>query len=190
MNVTIEWKKIWAKTNSIYGEFTRHECYRLYSIAESCGKSANFVEIGCYVGRSSTILGQVAKKNNCDLLCIDTFETPAPDIKDVKERFIQNMKSVDAKFRLQKTYSAKASISYNKKIDLLFIDGDHAYEGVKLDCLLWVPKLKVDGYVLFHDYKSSWGGVKKAVDELVGFKDEGLTDSMRVLKRELNYDTI
>jgi len=35
-------------------------------------------------------------------------------------------------------------------IDLLFIDGDHTYEGVKRD-LWWTHWVKPNGYVLFHD---------------------------------------
>ena len=36
-------------------------------------------------------------------------------------------------------------------IDLLFIDGDHAYEGVKRDIDAWVRFVPVGGIVAFHD---------------------------------------
>ncbi len=36
-------------------------------------------------------------------------------------------------------------------IDLLFIDGDHSYEGVKADIEAWLPHIKRGGHVAFHD---------------------------------------
>lgn len=39
-----------------------------------------------------------------------------------------------------------------KKIDLLFIDGDHRYDAVMADLLRWAPKVKVGGHMLLHDY--------------------------------------
>lgn len=41
---------------------------------------------------------------------------------------------------------------YNKKrYQYIYIDGDHSYEGVKLDYKLFYPKLDKDGLMLFHD---------------------------------------
>jgi predicted O-methyltransferase YrrM len=38
-----------------------------------------------------------------------------------------------------------------KKIDLLFIDGDHTYEGVKRDWEMYSPLVRDGGVVVFHD---------------------------------------
>jgi SAM-dependent methyltransferase len=35
--------------------------------------------------------------------------------------------------------------------DLIFIDGDHSYEGVKADYLHWKDSVKAGGHLLFHD---------------------------------------
>lgn len=37
------------------------------------------------------------------------------------------------------------------KLDILFIDGDHTYAGVKRDFELWSPLVRPGGYVVFHD---------------------------------------
>lgn len=39
----------------------------------------------------------------------------------------------------------------NNKLDYLFIDGDHTYEGVKKDFELYKQFVKKDGIVIFHD---------------------------------------
>ena len=38
-----------------------------------------------------------------------------------------------------------------KKLDLLFIDGDHTYEGVKRDWEMYSPLVRGGGVVVFHD---------------------------------------
>lgn len=56
--------------------------------------------------------------------------------------------------------------------DVIFIDGDHSYEGVKKDYELLWPKLKQGGLMIFHDIlvdrETEWGkcGVKQFWDEL------------------------
>ncbi len=38
-----------------------------------------------------------------------------------------------------------------QKLDVLFIDGDHSYKGVKTDFELWSPLVRSGGLVIFHD---------------------------------------
>lgn len=51
------------------------------------------------------------------------------------------------------------------KVDFVFIDGDHTYEGVKRDIEAWLPKIKKRGFIAGHDIDMS--SVKKAVTELL-----------------------
>ena len=55
-------------------------------------------------------------------------------------------------------------------IDLLFIDGDHTYEGVRADFDLWSPHVRVNGLVAFHDTVANGTrdepGVRQLVEEL------------------------
>ena len=55
------------------------------------------------------------------------------------------------------------------KFSMIFVDGDHIYEGVKADIEGWLPHLKSGGFMLFHDY---FAGVQLAVDELVKDSDK------------------
>jgi len=177
-------EEIWGKASSVVGAFSLAEAHKLCYVANSLGENKVFVEIGSYLGRSSVILGYVAKENNCDLTCIDPFITVSPDGEPAKPQFLKNMESVGVKYTLLEMKSDDATKIYNKEIDLLFIDGNHLYDdpvwgGVRNDCKYWIPKVKRGGYVLFHDYKSSWKGVKKAADE-TRLETIELVDSMIV----------
>jgi len=47
--------------------------------------------------------------------------------------------------------SDEVSTSWTERIDLLFIDGDHAYDAVKRDWEEWSLHVADGGYVAFHD---------------------------------------
>jgi len=169
---------------SIYGAFSFQEAETLYSYATSIFLPAVFVEIGSYCGRSSSILAQIARDTESDFTCIDHFVTGAPNVTDVYEEFLKNMRNVQAKYTLLKMKSAEASLLYTKEVDLLFIDGDHDYSGVKEDNALWLQKVKPNGIVLWHDYVSSWEGVRQAVDEdTSGFETLQIANSL-IVKRK------
>lgn len=54
----------------------------------------------------------------------------------------------------------------DESLDLLYLDGDHNYEGVMADLHAWVPKVKKGGIVAGHDYLNLEDyGVNKAVSE-------------------------
>lgn len=46
---------------------------------------------------------------------------------------------------------------------LLYIDGDHSYEGVTKDITAWASKVARGGIIAFHDYENPNYGVKEAV---------------------------
>lgn len=51
----------------------------------------------------------------------------------------------------KKTLEEVKKIFNGKKVDFLFIDGDHSYEGAKKDFELYSPLVKEDGILAFHD---------------------------------------
>lgn len=55
-----------------------------------------------------------------------------------------------------------------RKIDLLFIDGDHSLDGIVGDLDAWMFHVKRNGIIAFHDYGAEkWPAVKKTVDLLM-----------------------
>jgi hypothetical protein len=53
----------------------------------------------------------------------------------------------------------------DQSLCLVYIDGDHSYEGVTNDINAWLPKLIPTGIMAFHDYKNKNYGVNAAVKD-------------------------
>lgn len=76
-------------------------------------------------------------------------------------------------------------------LDLLFIDGDHSYEGAARDLARWAPLVRPGGHVVLHDavdtggYGNVYPGVARAVeefmtrDELVSLRGAGTMAHLR-----------
>jgi predicted small metal-binding protein len=69
---------------------------------------------------------------------------------------------------LLKGFSHKmAELIPDGSLSLVYIDGDHTYNGCKADIKVWLPKLCAGGVLAFHDYANPTYGVKRAVIEHV-----------------------
>lgn len=71
-------------------------------------------------------------------------------------------------------YKSEEAVNYlEDMVDFVYIDGDHRYKYVKKDIELYSKKVKLDGFLAGHDFKSSEIGVISAVTEsLCGFYKE------------------
>lgn len=69
------------------------------------------------------------------------------------------------------TSSQGAKLHEDESLDMVFIDANHSYEEVKKDIELWLPKIKKGGILAGHDYSLRFGGVIRAVDELLGYEN-------------------
>lgn len=78
--------------------------------------------------------------------------------------------------------SVDIASNFKRKIDVLFIDGDHSYEGCKRDIDAWFPHLKENGVMLFHDCDETSPGVIQAVAEFVN-NYKGALQEFKLCKR-------
>lgn len=70
---------------------------------------------------------------------------------------------------------------YGKKFDVIFIDGDHSYNGVKADIDLVIPHAKKETLIIFHDIACAHvPGVQQAYEETL--KQGRLIEIARFLK--------
>ena len=63
----------------------------------------------------------------------------------------QKLSLVKADSHSPTTRSRVDALLAGKKVDLLFIDGDHSYEGVKKDFEMYSPLVADGGMIAFHD---------------------------------------
>lgn len=62
-----------------------------------------------------------------------------------------------------------SKVPWELPIDVLFIDGDHSYEGCKADYEKYEPWVREGGYIIFDDYtqdNNPINGVRRVCDEL------------------------
>lgn len=152
----------------IFSYTTPEEREELYKIAASLKGNSVIVEVGSHLGATSCMLA-LANRNN-KVFCVDTWQnTNMPEgSRDTFEQFRKNTKDFKNIIPLRGT-SESISRAFNEKIDFLFIDGDHSYQGVKTDIFCWIPKCKDDVIVAFHDIGPGCKeyGVKQALEEYI-----------------------
>ena len=155
--------------------------YLLYGLGRSL-RPKICVEIGSARGLSACLIGRALKENGQGkLYAIDPHEaTEWNDGNSVSSFSLmkENLKrfGVDAYVEIVREYSINVGKTWDKEIDLLFIDGDHSYEGVKADWDIFTPHVSKFGVVVFHDttwefhQDSKWFradmGVPRFVEEL------------------------
>jgi len=104
-----------------------------------------YLEVGVDKGKSLSIARMVAKKG---VIVVGVDLRDDPKVPDTT--FLQ-VDSTVAK--------------YNKLVNVIFIDGDHTYEGCKADIDNWYPQMAKKGVMLFHDADATSPGVVRAVEE-------------------------
>lgn len=119
-------------------------------------------EVGSFKGLSSYCMASTAKL----LHCVDTFKADEGG-QDQEGDTLKAFKKATSRFNNVKTHvglSQEVCDEFeDNTFDIIFIDADHSKESVIRDIESWFPKLRKDGYMLFHDYDSSWPGVIEAV---------------------------
>lgn len=116
------------------------------------------VELGTYYGASHFAFCQAVKDHRLATECyaVDTWlGDKHSGLYD--ESFYQSVQLSAGIFYpgisrlLRMTFDEAVSQFPDQSIDLLHIDGLHTYEAVKHDYETWLPKLAVNGVILFHD---------------------------------------
>lgn len=164
--------------SEIFGWFNYEKIFD--RAVNSANQKSNFLEIGCFLGKSTKYLCDKIKSSNkeIDLYVIDLFvaqeiecrsldlENPIDYLKegtDILDIFKNNLSGYDINI-----YKGDSKVLFNKFkddfFDFIFIDGNHEYEYVKSDLSNFYPKLKSGGIFAGHDYTEDCG-VPIAVNE-------------------------
>ena len=146
------------------------------------------VEIGAFVGLSTIILAEGSKFGNRSIIySIDPHEENTSDVvyyPDTTHAFQYNLLKTSSRKFVKPIYD----YSYNvvdkipNKIELLFIDGNHGFDAVKNDLVLYKDKVSKTGLIAMHD-SFRWGVEKAITDQLGDWKRVSRTKSLTVWKR-------
>lgn len=133
-------------------------------------------EIGVWKGEFSRRLVEVARPRELHLIDPWAFQPEFPtrlygggearsqaDMDAIFEGVAADLGANPA-VRIHRRYSRDAAAAFpDDYFDWIYVDGNHSYEAVREDLVLFFPKVKPGGLITGDDYRK---GVKRAVDEL------------------------
>lgn len=171
-------------TTGVPGWETPDEEAVLMTFASELKGKPVIVEIGGEFGRSASQFA--AANKNAKIFTVDLF--PADHHFAVLHGgllnvFLHNTLTWASQINPIQSDSTEASKTWNKKIDLLFVDGDHSYGGCKRDLENWYKHVKPGGLIVVHDYaKDEYAHflhqeVKRATDEFCEKNELQLNDT-------------
>lgn len=154
------WKKELNLVQNIEGFLVPGQEKTLMVLASKVPENGTIVEIGSFKGKSTACLGLGSSKS-VKIHAIDTFKGNDQDFFEGNQfsggsfldEFNNNLKHADVlkKVKPHVGFSGDIGKIWNKKIDLLFIDGSHVYKDVKKDFDLFYPWVKEGGIIALHD---------------------------------------
>lgn len=171
--------KVLQQIESIEGWLSAAEAELLLSTSlNACFRfpQSQVVEVGCYHGKASVLLGNVAKSvsDKIKLYAIDThdgilgsadqglFAFP-PSLEPFKKNIINANLSNTVVSMVNKS----TNIEWSSSISFLLIDGLHDYINVSNDFRQFSYWIETGGYVAFHDFADYFPDVKAFVNELL-----------------------
>jgi predicted O-methyltransferase YrrM len=123
-------------------------------------------EIGAAGGGTTFLLSRVAR---ADALIVSIDRNVPPGLARAAELWArpgQVAVTMSGNSQSEKTVRDVQALLGRRKLDLLFIDGDHSYEGVSRDYLLYRELVRPGGLIAFHDivpdHLTRFGQVTKA----------------------------
>jgi len=109
------------------------------------------LEIGTAGGGTLFLFSNIAHEE-ATLISVDLYQ---PTTKRILFRYIKKRKQkiylIQGDSHSIETLRKIEGILRNNRVDFLFIDGDHSYEGVKKDFEMYSPLVRKGGIIAFHD---------------------------------------
>ena len=158
-------------------QLSKPEAAKLFEFVQSLSMDAVIVEIGTWKCGSALLMAHTGRKiYTIDNFRTDQFNPGRPSEGEAKTK----IKGFNIELIVGD--SQEIAKTWDKPINLLFIDGNHFYEGVKADIESWVPHVIKEGLVCFHDYDSH-RDVTKAVNEAIEKKIIGFDMTLLITRK-------
>lgn len=155
-------------------------------LAAHAAQATKIVEVGCWQGRSTRAM---ADATTGTIWCVDPWtgiQTTTmvrtgtggialmgkPMKRGVYSAFVANLSDHLATGRVQviptRSLVAREVLQHLAPFDLVFLDGDHAYNSIVPEITQFRPLVRPGGILAGHDYGvERWADVTRAVDKLV-----------------------
>lgn len=139
-------------------------------LAHFCKDKDLVVELGTNIGSTAILLAGLAK----EVVTVDVFEDlhliEDPEFREkYQNHFISNQhyfEVISEKLCYYKNVTVCKCLSHafaskfpSESVSCVFVDADHSRRGVELDHEAWLPKVKVGGFMIFHDVGEGCPGV-------------------------------
>lgn len=181
---------------NIHGWLFDGEPERLYE--EAMKAPGPIVEIGSYGGRSTCYLAAPGMRrvwavdpldHEVERATTQGHQTPGDDPWDY---LVGNLEYVGVRERVTIVRGLSCDVAdlVPDQIGLLFVDGDHSYQGVYTDLSLYAPRVVPGGVVMCHDWNfgdSEGKPIQRALQNSVcrDWPCEVLINSMGILRRPI-----
>jgi len=163
-----------------------HHVSILRDISDSIEKdSIVYVEIGCFAGATAALMLEDERVNviSIDIGFPKTQEVVMDNITAIRGS-TKRYSYIKGDSKKEKTINYLSNILGERKIDILFIDGDHTAQAVKEDFYNYSPFVTKGGYVVFDDYldfqysPEVYPAVNELVQSLEGYESIGTLDNI------------
>ena len=143
------------------------ECQAMYDVCCQLSDGATVVEVGCDLGRSTSIILQIAKAKDFLTIHIDPWQCFPERGKQWMELTSERCPYHPFILLRMKTEEAAVFVKWLTPhgIDMVFIDGSHDQPDVEKDLEFVASRIKPGGFLTAHDYPSA--GVMEAIDAFV-----------------------
>jgi len=157
----------WEETRKVPGHLEENEARFLGLLAACVPARGAILEIGSFKGRSTVMLAKAASHYGLGpIVAIDPHNSPVLLDHQVNAEassyrdFLDSLHAAGVSNHVEphRARSTDVSSSWNRPIRLLWIDGDHSYEGAKKDLDGFLPGLVPFGVVAFHDALNAFPG--------------------------------
>ncbi len=168
----IAFARIWPKLNTVPGLLISPiQEFWLFQAARALPHTATIVEIGSFKGRSTSALAYGCRGTERHVYALDTFDGNDNDFdtRGFRDEFDANIArgGLTAYVTAIPGRSLETAQTWERPIDLLFIDGSHDFDDVVADFHSFVRHVRPGGLVAAHDVLPTWEGVDRAWRDVI-----------------------
>ena len=154
----IKFKKehqFFLQEKKISSDYFSMNAFNFYNYLKKLKNNFKYLEIGSFEGNSAIFIAK--KFKDCKIYCVDTWIGHEQyyidkNFNEIEKNFDFNIKNYSNIVKIKNKSDTFFSENKDLKFDVIYIDGDHHYDQVLLDCQNAWKLLKRDGIFICDDY--------------------------------------